>query len=562
MSVIASVSAASRMTWENRLSWGILLALFFYMYAVSSLMPLHRDDFEYSLIWGTNEKVAAMADVFQSLYNHYLDHGGRMVAYFVLVTFLMLGKAWFDPFNALLFVALVVLIYWHSQRQLTMRFNPYVLLLISVFCWLSLPHFGEVVIWKSGACTYLLTMVLVLAFLLPYHWHFLQKPLIGNSVLSLVGMLAAGIIAGWTLENLSATTNLIVFCFLIWGYRQKRLQAWMVAGFVGTVTGLVMLVAAPGNYVRYTGVKKNVIFHFTNQLAAGGEILLYLLPVVLFLIMGWRLLVVRQAGQLGWQAPSHSPAGKGNRGAIARITAIIFLTVSYLYGSFFSYWLATGMYQNIAVPLGVATPKLHNQFFNTMSGLEEMLIYLLLIIQIYAYSFTKLGVRKSDIRGVAPKVKSKEMLTVYPNLRYTGVFLLLALINHFVMIAAPTFPGRAGFGSVVFVILAAASLFTIPAIREALLTDLRKRYLAVFAAIVFVPMAAAVLYQHAVLHSENSVRMAYIETVARQGATYVELEPVSLKNRVLRHVYFVELNNSVSKGGLCRYYGLQDLIVK
>ena len=562
MSSSTSVSAENCMTWENRLSWAILLALFFYMDAVNSLMPLHRDDFEYSLIWGTNEKVATMAEVFQSLYNHYLDHGGRMVAYFVLVTFLMLGKAWFDPFNALLFVALVVLMYWHSQRRLTIRFNPYVLLLISVFCWLSLPHFGEVVIWKSGACTYLLTMVLVLAFLLPYHWHFLHKPLIGNSVLSLGGMLAAGIIAGWTLENLSATTNLIVFCLLIWSYRQKRLQAWMVAGFVGSVTGLIMLVAAPGNFVRYTGAKKSVIFHFTNQLAAGGEILLYLLPVVLFLIMGWRLLVVKQAGQSGRPATGDSAAGKGNKGDIVRIAAIIFLTVSYLYGSFFSHWLADMMYQNIAVPLGIATPKLHNQFFNTMSGLEEMLIYLLLIIQIYTYCFKKLGVRKSDIRGLARVATAKEMLTAYPDLRYAGVLLLLALINHFVMIAAPTFPGRAGFGSVVFTIMAAASLFTIPAIHEALLTGWRKRSLAVFAVVVFLPMAAAVLYQFAVLHKENTIRMAYIEKMASQGATYVELEPVSLKNRVLRHVYFVELNNSVSKGGLCRYYGLQDLTVK
>ena len=50
--------------------------------------------------------------------------------------------------------------------------------------------------------------------------------------------------------------------------------------------------------------------------------------------------------------------------------------------------------------------------------------------------------------------------------------------------------------------------------------------------------------------------------MVNQGATYLELEPLSVKNFVLRHVYFVELNNAVSKYGFCRYYGLKDIKVR
>ena len=40
---------------ENIISLAMLLLLFLFMYALNFLMPLHRDDYEYALIWGTYE---------------------------------------------------------------------------------------------------------------------------------------------------------------------------------------------------------------------------------------------------------------------------------------------------------------------------------------------------------------------------------------------------------------------------------------------------------------------------------------------------------------------------
>ena len=145
------------------LSWGMLALLFVYMLSLNFLMPLHRDDYWYSLIWGTMDKLAVWPDVFQSMYAHYLTHGGRMTAYVVLSSFLLAGKFWFNLFNSFMYVALIVLMYWHSQRQLTWRFQPHVLLLLITFTWLGLPHFAEVTIWMAGSCTYLFTAVLILA---------------------------------------------------------------------------------------------------------------------------------------------------------------------------------------------------------------------------------------------------------------------------------------------------------------------------------------------------------------------------------------------------------------
>lgn len=550
-------------TKENIVAWGMLVALFVYMLVLNVLMPLHRDDYEYALIWGTFEKIMTWPDVFQSLYIHYLTHGGRMVAFLVLDSFMVVGKEWFNPFNAFLYVLFVVLIYWHSQRKITFSFNPYILGLIMVFCWLGLPHFALVNIWMTGACVYLLTAVIILAFLLPYHFHVLGKPLLAGGPIATIGMLLAGIIAGWTIENTAVTMNLIVAGIVFYAYAQQKLSNWMISGLCGSIIGLILLVVAPGNYVRYAGTNTKLIYHFTNQIAAGGEMLLYVLPIVLFFVVVWRITLTQYAERQGVVPTRLDNKDSGFViSSMLSLGIIAFMLVSYTHGTFFSKWLGNLLYGNVAIPLGIATNHLKVQLFNTLSGLEEMVIYLLTISQIYRYVFKKLALRSKDIKEVQQWVSAIEVMNAYPVCYYALLLIILAVVNNLVMIASPSFPGRATFGSVVFLIIGAVSFFTISEVHDYLLGHSRKKYLALFIGIVMLPMAFATLQEYQVLAQENNQRMAYIEQMASQGATRLELEPVSLKNRILRHVYFVELNNGVSKYGLCRYYGLEDIKVR
>ena len=99
----------------------ILLGIFSLMLVMNILMPLHRDDFDYSVIWHTQAHVGSLQDVIASCWNHYLLHGGRMVTVFGLVLFLFLGKLWFDIANAVIFTGFVVLIYMHARRYICGR---------------------------------------------------------------------------------------------------------------------------------------------------------------------------------------------------------------------------------------------------------------------------------------------------------------------------------------------------------------------------------------------------------------------------------------------------------
>ena len=95
----------------------VMAVIFLLMYGLNHLMPLHRDDYDYSMIWLTGEHVGSFSCVMESLWRHYLFHGGRMVTVFCLDLFLWTGKGIFDFANALMFLLLLVLLVIHARRD-------------------------------------------------------------------------------------------------------------------------------------------------------------------------------------------------------------------------------------------------------------------------------------------------------------------------------------------------------------------------------------------------------------------------------------------------------------
>ena len=88
-------------------------------------------------------------------------------------------------------------------------------------------------------------------------------------------------------------------------------------------------------------------------------------------------------------------------------------------------------------------------------------------------------------------------------------------------------------------------------------------FLMVLAIVLFIA-AAALMVMHT-LHSENEIRIALVQDAARlpnAHETIVTMPPIELKNRALRHIFFEDFSNGVTKDGLCRYYGIKDIKVK
>lgn len=273
-----------------------LLAIYMYILSITWLSPLFADDYFYYYHWGNGEAISGFPDILTSQYHHYLTWGGRSIAHTFVQGFLYLGKVSFPFINAFIFVALLLLIFWHSQgRNISVSSHPYILACIALLVWLLLPRFGETVIWLTGACNYLWTTVLILFFLLPYSLKFSGYRVFGKLPVSLpaVGMFLGGIICGWTNENTALTMLLAICLSIYYFYKHNTLEPWMISGLVGAVIGYMLLVLAPGNYVRLAANHADYSFFHHNVLPGLKMILRlteYQIPIWILLFFFFRIL--------------------------------------------------------------------------------------------------------------------------------------------------------------------------------------------------------------------------------------------------------------------------------
>ena len=536
-------------------SWLILGAVFLFMLLLNVLMPIHRDDYDYSLVWGTVQHVGSFSDVLQSMWNHYMTHGGRMVTVFGLDLFLWLGKIWFDIANAVIFTGLMTLLYFHGMRRVSLGRAPWLLGLTAFLAWLALPHFGEVAVWKSGSTVYLWSGICVALFLLPYNLYLAGRLSWGHGMA--VPMFFLGILAGWSVENLAVTVVALTFLLSAYCWKKKMLKAWMPAGMVGAFLGFIGILAAPGNYVRYGEQSggKGILIHIGNQFAGNGEMMLYVLPVILLLLLVWRGLkisLLEKQGEMVERQPLSFGIGQG-----VLLVLLAVVLVSYFSGG----WLAEGLRDflvaHVLTPLHVTRPKTIAQFGNVMAGFEEMVLYLGGICIVYSLAKRAMGLSGKAIKVLNQKVSARQVWAAYPAVQYASVLFVLALFNNFVMIAAPTFPVRATFSSVCLILVGTLAVLDMPEVRDMMKSPMG-RVLRLGGGAIGLFLAVSAVIVSYTMTQEQAVRIAYIESKAGSQEV-VELPPIAMKNRAMRHVFFVDFGNGVTKGGLCHYYGIKDI---
>ncbi len=519
---------------EKFLTAMVALIIFSIMLELNELMPLHRDDYDYSLIWqkenifGFGVPINSLADVFESTWRHYFLHGGRLVTVFCLNLFLWLGKFPFDVANALIFVALVILIYMHARREFRLD-EPWILAAAGLLAWLALPHFGEVAVWKSGSTVYLWSAVIVAGFLLPFNLALAGRKFGGKFFAA--AMFVLGILAGCSVENLAVTVTLISTALAF-----KFSQAWMKAGAAGNFIGLIMILAAPGNFVRYgeQSAGKGILIHVVNQIAGNAEMLIFILPVI--------LLTICALGVLKNPAPNKNP--RVNKFLIGAIGIFV---ASYFGGNVISGWLRDFFVAAIFPAFDVSA-KFLVRFDNFMEKSEEFVIYGLILLAIF------LPLKKS----LGAKINLRDAWQ-FQQVRYAAALLILALFNNLVMLGAPTFPARATFSSVVMILIGAVAILRIKIVRQKFSAS---RILKLGAILIggFTIISALIIMKN--LRAENDIRVAAVQRAAAEKIYFLTFEPIEMKNRALRHVFFVDFDNSVTTEGLCKFYGIENIRVK
>ena len=200
--------------------------------------PLFSDDWNYYLIFGTDQPISSLHDIFISQYSHYFLNNGRFIPHFFVQLFDgVLGKPLFNFANTAVFlVFILLLIRKQNKTEWTLFPIAFVLLL------LLMPGFNNAFLWLSGACNYLWTATLLLTF----DW-LMNKSAIKAPYYPLLFLF--GVACGWTNEAL--IIGFVTGCLCFYTFHRKELKPHRTVLLAGLVIGALFLTLAPGSIHRF-----------------------------------------------------------------------------------------------------------------------------------------------------------------------------------------------------------------------------------------------------------------------------------------------------------------------
>lgn len=224
----------------------VLLLVFISIYLLNN-MTLHiSDDFLYrfELDYGVADKdlkpVSGLLSLFRSQYHHYSLWNGRFVAHTIVQFFLQFDKIFFNVMNTIIYISLGLLILMIASRITHKKINVYALITVFVLIFLSIPNFGQSVLWISGASNYLWMSIIYLSF-----YYFNIKPKEDNWKTIFISLIL-GFLAGATNENSGPGTILMVISLAIFSfYKERKINVWRITGIISSLIGFSMILFAP-----------------------------------------------------------------------------------------------------------------------------------------------------------------------------------------------------------------------------------------------------------------------------------------------------------------------------
>ena len=247
----------------NKKGLFLLLIILCLMYILNVLTPLLSDDYFNAFVWpagsgmhsilpDTVRKVTSVSDIFDSLKAYYFSWGGRVFGQFFMDLFVWKGKFFFNFVNAFMAVLLIAEIYWISHEgKITADFNCSYILWIFFALWSFNVGFIDTFLWLAGSCDYLWSMVMLLAFLLPYIQNYYDTNSFRKEKLKYnIYMFLLGILSGCSRETLVFLIILVLSYWLFLCKKSDNLQSWKLFGLIGLCIGYGILLGAPGNFTR------------------------------------------------------------------------------------------------------------------------------------------------------------------------------------------------------------------------------------------------------------------------------------------------------------------------
>lgn len=272
-----------------------IVILFFLQFLLHRGVPFMMDDLWYSTNLATDELLQNFGDVVESQIWHFYNWGGRNITHGILQLTLMAGELAADCMNVAMTLLLSYLVCLLAGNKHPMCFLAAGSMMLALNANVKMSMF-----WQAGAVNYVYSTVWIFLFL----WVFLRELEEDAEKLPLVTVwiLPLGIMTGWSNENMGPAVFLaacgVTAYLVLW--KKKKVKAWMLEGIVTSLVGSIMVVIAPGNFVRSAaieqqGIGEEIFNHIYSMLCATTE---YLFPVLLLMAAILFVYIVCMKGQL------------------------------------------------------------------------------------------------------------------------------------------------------------------------------------------------------------------------------------------------------------------------
>lgn len=215
----------------------ILLIIMIYasFYYLCCIFPLCSDDYAYSYVVGSSERIESLEDIVHSQVQHYLTWGGRVFATTLAQFFLFVGKDVFNHVNALCYLLTIFMICRLAKVKDVISYG-----LVGVSFWQIMPNPGSSLIWLTGSCNYLWSSAIIV--------FFFCAVFSGRKWVKFIA-LATAPFAGNSHEAISAGVLAVLLCLLVMD-KSKRREGWFIASTFVFLLGFLTNILAPGTYVR------------------------------------------------------------------------------------------------------------------------------------------------------------------------------------------------------------------------------------------------------------------------------------------------------------------------
>jgi len=240
------LDTAKKQKIKSVLSLLFLALTFVIIYLGNRAVPfvLMGDDKWYATKLFSEEPIQNLADIFVAQKWHFLNWGGRSIAHGILQAVILAGWDGANWINMIFSVLLALMIYKASGAD-KFIYIP--------FIWGMLfglnANWIQTLCWHPGAANYLYMTTFILAFL----WCYVralegeEKALPG----CVLWILPLGLIAGWSNENMGPTVWLLSLGVMVYLWiKERRFQIWMLLGNLTCLVGSLLVILAPGNFVR------------------------------------------------------------------------------------------------------------------------------------------------------------------------------------------------------------------------------------------------------------------------------------------------------------------------